>query len=261
MAGERPEKLIFVGGAPRSGTTVAHALICAGEGVSEYGPEISFFRGYMSAFRNGRAAWTQHTSAYFKDAGDFRDLIRDTSDRALGRIWQALGRPAILAVKDPHLTPFFPDLNLLYPDAAGFVTVCRHPYDVVRSRQEVHDKSNPGRPFAAADAAAVAREYLNYYTAVLRHSFGGRHFMFRYEDLNSDDLRSRLAAFVGVPGFDTSRMWGASAGKPEQNDAWGSPKYNRQIDLTSRLSPLAAELTEVAGTICAPVMERMGYSR
>jgi hypothetical protein len=261
MAGERPEKIIFVGGAPRSGTTVAHALICAGDGVSEYGPEISFFRGYMTAFRNGRAAWAQHTSAYFKDEADFRDLMRDSSDLALGRIWQALGRPAILAMKDPHLTPFFPDLNMLYPQSAGFVTVCRHPYDVVRSRQEVHEKTTTSRPFAPADAAAVAREYLNYYTAVLRHNFNGRHFMFRYEDLNSEDVRAKLAAFVGVAGFDTSRMWGASAGKSEQEDAWGSPKYNQDIDLSSRLSPLADELKEVAATICAPVMERMGYPR
>ncbi|MBX3482845.1 sulfotransferase [Phenylobacterium sp.] len=252
------DSIIFVGGAPRSGTTVAHALICTGDDVSAYAPEISFFRGFMSAFRNGRAAWDQHTSAYFRDRDDFRDLIRETSDLALRRIWTALGGRSILAVKDPHLTPFFPDLNLLYPDKARFVTVCRHPYDVVRSRQEVHDKSGLGRPFTVGDASAVAREYVSYYQAVLRHGFGGRHFMFRYEDLNSDGLRARLAAFAGLQGFDTSRMWGASADKVD-DDAWGSPKYNRAIDLTSRLSPLAPEFREGVAAICAPIMQRMGY--
>lgn len=258
MPAEFPETVVFVGGAPRSGTTVAHALLCSGEGVSEYGPEISFYRGYMVAFRNGRGAWGQHTSAYFRDPDDFAKLIRETSDLALRQIWRALHRPRILALKDPHLTPFFPDLHVIYPGEAKFVTVCRHPFDVVRSRQEVHEKSGVGRPFGADDAQAVAREYLSYYQSVLKHNFGGRHFMFRYEDLNTDRIQENLASFVGVSHFDTSRMWGASDAPPE-NDAWGSPKYNRPIDLSSRLGPLAPALRDVVGSVCAPVMERMGY--
>lgn len=258
MIQERPTQLIFVGGAPRSGTTVAHALICTADGVSTYGPEISFFRGFISAYRNGRAAWSQHTSAYFSSPDDFRDLIREVSDLALGRVWKALDRPAVLAVKDPHLTPLFPDLHMAYGHDAQFVTVCRHPYDVVRSRQEVHEQSVKDRPYAPSDAAAVAREYVNYYQSVLRHSFGGRHFMFRYEDLNKDELRAKLATFVGVEGFNMDRMWGASAGQTD-DDAWGSPKYNRPIDLSNRLSPLADELRQVTQSICASIMQRMGY--
>lgn len=258
MAAAGPEGLIFVGGAPRSGTTVVHALICTADGVSRYNPEVSFFRGFMAAYRNGKVAWDGHTSGFFPDRAAFREMIRETTDLALGRVWEALDKPRLLAVKDPHLTPFFLDLHELYPDTARLVSVCRHPFDVVRSRQAVHEKAGGARPFGRDDVAAVAREYFNYYRAVLQPDFGGRHLLVPYERLNDEAVRAGLATFLGVDGFHADRLWGGSAGEAE-DDAWGSPKYNRPIDLERRLEPLAAEWAEVTAAICGPVMGRLGY--
>jgi hypothetical protein len=258
MAGSGPEKIVFVGGAPRSGTTVTHALICTSAAVSDYHPEISFFRGIPQAFRNGSVAWEEHTSAFFDDPEAFRSLMRQTSDLSLDHIWRRLGQSKVMAVKDPHLTPLFPDLARLYPDVGYFVTVLRHPYDVVRSRQEVHEKSGTGRAYSVHDVTGVSREYVNYYRAVLKNNFGGRHFAFRYEDLNADHLQQALAGFVGVDDLFARPMWG----KPAKvgDDPWDSPKYNQPIDLEPRLSPLADELREATKIICGPIMERFGYT-
>lgn len=258
MTAERPQKLVFVGGAPRSGTTVTHALICTSARVSDYHPEISFFRGLAQAYRNGRGAWKQHTSAFFADPEDFRRHMRTTADLSLDRIWRAQGSAEILCMKDPLLTPFFPDLKLLYPTEAWFVVVIRHPYDIVRSRQEVHAKSGEARPFGPGDAAMVAREYMSFYQQILAQGFGGRLFMFKYEDLNSQQIQMGLAQFVGVDDLDATRMWGEAP--PDMSaDAWGSPKYNQAIDLAPRLDALTPELTQVTRTICGQMMERFGY--
>jgi hypothetical protein len=253
-----PEKIVFVGGAPRSGTTVTHALISTSEKVSEYRPEISFFRSLPIAYRNGRVAWPQHTSAFFEDQEAFRAVIRQSADVSLLHIWRTLDSQPILAVKDPLLTPLFPDLHELYPDIGWFVTVIRNPYDVVRSRQEVHDQSGTGRPFTVQDAGEVAREYMSYYRAVLNTNFGGRHFAFRYEDINSERLQNALAQFVGVNAFHVRPMWG----KPRDlsGDPWNSPKYHQPIDLEPRLPPLAPELRQTVDSICAQMIERFGYS-
>jgi len=253
-----PDKIVFVGGAPRSGTTVTHALICTSPSVSQYNPEISFFRGIPSAFVNGRVAWKDHTSAFFDDPEAFRLHMRKTADLSLMHIWDRLDRTPILALKDPHLTPLFPALASLYPDIGYFVTVCRHPFDVVRSREEVHAKSQLDRPYSVQDAAAVAREYLQYYRAVLAHNFSGRHLMFRYEDLNGPSLQETIAKFIGVSDLHARPMWGDA---PDvSGDAWGSPKYHQPINLDPRLSPLRAEFQDVVRTICAPIMTRFGYS-
>jgi hypothetical protein len=254
-----PQQIIFVGGAPRSGTTVTHAVICTSDRTSRYHPEISFFRGLPIAFRNGRTSWRQHTSAFFADADAFRLLMRKACDMALHAVWEALDRSPNLCVKDPHLTPFFPDLNLLYPEKARFVVVVRDPRDVVRSRQEVHAKEFPDKPYTINDAIAVAHEYRRYYTTILRHNFAGRLFMFRYEDLDTDRIKDGIADFTGLDDLFKRPLWNGDNNVAD--DPWGSPKYNRSIDLGRRLSPLAPDIAEPVMTICQNIMDRFGYQR
>lgn len=250
------QKIVFVGGAPRSGTTVTHALISTSTRVSDYCPEISFFRGIPQSFRAGRAAWNQHTKAFFPDHEAFRLLMRRTADVSIAHLWQSTGKAEILCLKDPLLTPFFRELHVLYPTEANFVVVIRHPYDVVRSREEVHARSTD-RPFGAAEAAAVAREYVNFYQQILAAGFSGHLFMFRYEDLNTDRIRQGLSQFVGVDDLNSRPMWGAVAFPDD--DPWGSPKYSQMVDLEPRLSPLRPALAEQVKAICSPLMTRFGY--
>jgi len=256
--GPGPQKLVFVGGAPRSGTTVTHALLCTVPGAGPHHPEISFFRGFMQAYRNGKTAWKGHTSAYFRDPSDFRALIRETADLALGQVWRTLGEPAILCAKDPHLTPFFPDLRELYPTEACFVTVARDPRAVVRSRQAVHEKSGAPRPFGPGDVAAVCREYVGYYRAVLQADFGGSHALIRYEDLDRPDVHTRLAELLGVGSLDTNRLWSGSRPRPER-DVWGTPKHLGPLDLEPRLEPLEPSWAGIVADHCGPLMARLGY--
>lgn len=257
MAGDGPQKLVFVGGAPRSGTTVTHALLCTSNQVSPYHPEISFFRGFPTSYRNGRAAWKQHTHAFFDDQEAFRKMMREAADVPIRALWRRLGEAPILCMKDPLLTPFFRDVQALYPTESWFVVTVRHPCDVVRSRQEVHEKSGTGRPFGVADAMAVAREYMSYYQGLLSASFGGRLFLFRYEDLNEERIRTGLSQFVGVDDLMARPMWGGE--KVPDDDPWSSPKYNQAIDLEARLSPLADELAQPVRQLCAPIMQRFNY--
>ena len=127
-------------------------------------------------------------------------------------------------MKDPLLTPFFPDLHRLYPAEAWFVVVVRHPFEVVRSRQEVHDKSGLARPFGVADAMAVAQEYLSFYNTIMAQSFSGRLFMFRYEDLQSDAIQTGLAQFIGVDDLD-----------PEPDVGRGAAARRRRLELAQIL--------------------------
>jgi len=260
----QPEKVVFVGGVPRAGTTITHALLCTGPGVAPYHPEISFFRGLPDAYRIGLLVWDDDTHAFFADKPAFAELMRDTARSWLRRISAALDHPQILCLKDPHLTPLFPFVHELLPQEAWFVTVCRHPYDVVRSRQQVHEKRNPAIPFGEAQVAAVAREYLAYYHAILAANFAGRHIMFRYEDLTSSRVQERLAGFLGLVGFQLENLWRTPSCEPiaptkGAAHPWGSPKYFQGIDLEPRLDPLAREWRGVVKSICQPIMARMGY--
>jgi hypothetical protein len=259
MSAGSPQNMVFVGGAPRSGTTVTHALLCTSSRVSDYHPEISFFRGIAQSSRNGRGAWVQHTTAFFPHPEAFRQMMRETADVPLRHLSAALGGRDILCMKDPLLTPLFPEVHHLYPQEARFVVVVRHPYEVVRSRQEVHERAGAQRAFGPADAAAVAQEYVATYQAILTQDFSGKLFMFRYEDLLTAPIQEGLAKFIGVDDLDAEGMWGDNP--PDvSDDPWNSPKYHKAIDLAPRLDALSSALREAVTPICAPIMQRFGYT-
>jgi len=52
------QPMIFVGGAPRSGTTVTHALLCTSDRTNAFHPEISFVRPLFNAYSVGMQNWT-----------------------------------------------------------------------------------------------------------------------------------------------------------------------------------------------------------
>lgn len=246
-----PERVVFVGGAPRSGTTLTYALLCTADEVGEYNREISFYRGIVQAFATGQSAWSIHTNAYFSTPEDFRRLFRDISRQALRPVWEAVGRPRVLCVKDPNLTPLFPEIAQILDDAL-FVTVVRRPEEVVRSRMDVHEvQAGPGT-FTREMALEVAQQYADYYRPVLEHDFGDRHLSFRYDQINRDLVQRALAMHIGVAGFHPERLWDDL--KPiDPDDPWGSPKFGQAIDTSSRFSPLRAdwidEIYQITGEI------------
>lgn len=254
-----PEKIVFVGGAPRSGTSVTHALLCTAPGAGRYHPEISFFRHIPLAFRQGVTAWDGHTNGFFPDQESFRRFVGDTARQWLGRIGDTLGSPSLLAVKDPHLTALFPETHALLPDAL-FVTVCRHPYAVIRSRQVVFERSSPGASFNEQHVAQVANEYVAAYARLLNNDLDGTHVMFRYEELNTTAVRDGLAAFVGVDGFDVGALWSEVGGVVRDADnPWLTSKYYGEIDIDPTVPDLPQGWRDIARGICASVMRHVGY--
>jgi hypothetical protein len=187
---------------------------------------------------------------------------------SLNRLHMNLGNPEILALKDPLLTPLFLEVNELLGARVSFVTVVRNPYDVVRSRQEVYKKMNPGnKSFGPGAARHVALEYMSSYKHLHDARLESRLFVLQYENIADPVILENLARFVGVDDIDPDRMWGGTEAtdKPAEtsrsNDPWYSPKYRRPLNLERRLPDLAPELKAVVDQVCAPLQDEFGYSR
>jgi len=252
--------VVFVGGAPRSGTTVTHALLCTSAKANDYCPEVSFLRPIVNAYAVGMRNWDDHTRAFFRTHEDFRQHMVGHVEHSLALISKVMGNPQVLTVKDPLMTPLFYWLHRLMGPKARFVTVVRNPNDVVRSRQEVLRKM--GRPFTPAVAREIASEYMQSYAHlnvdVLREAV----FALRYDDLTDEGVLAQLRAFTGLDDIDVNNVWAeqnavttAAASNP-----WFSPKYRQPINMENRLSPLAPEFADVVSEVCAPLMQRFGWA-
>ncbi|MEQ9328902.1 MAG: hypothetical protein RJQ21_16600, partial [Rhodospirillales bacterium] len=57
--------VFFIGGAPRSGTSLAHAAICSDPALHPMLPEARYLRHLIRAHRYGKAAFDTETRDYF----------------------------------------------------------------------------------------------------------------------------------------------------------------------------------------------------
>lgn len=256
---------IFVGGAPRSGTSVAHALLCTAGACNPYHPEVSFLRPVFESCAVGLANWETHTASFFAEQDHLFWHVRVLVRHMLGHIHRVLGQPAVLCLKDPLLTPNFPLVGQLVAPLAGrvqFVTMLRHPHEVIRSHQEIAEKT--GAAFSDHDLDQAVRLYLDCYQHLDHPALQDRVLLLRYEDLGSAAQVAQLRAFTGLEDIDPAAIWGETRHEPtaaEQADPWFSPKYHRPIDTSSRLSPLDPARRARVDRACGPFMERFGYAR
>jgi hypothetical protein len=255
-----PMKVIFVGGAPRSGTSVTHALLCTAPACNAYHPEISFVRPIFESYAVGMEHWEGHTSSFFQIPEHLRLHVQKLAQQSMGLVWRALKQPKVLCVKDPLLTRNFVAVKAVIGWPCQFVTVLRHPHDVIRSQQEVYARARV--TMDAAEVYRLAHEYMQSYAHVDDPDLEGSVFHFRYEDLGNDWLTDQLRAFTGLGGIDPERIWDNGSYQPserERADPFYSPKYHQKLDTTRRLDPLAPAFQEIVNGVCAPLMERCGY--
>ena len=99
---------LLVGGAPRTGTTALHALICTSPTTNGYIAECSYFSAFMQPLLVGIETFDLHTKHYFDTRESFLQYYGSIMTGLLSDFWQSIGRPELLALKDPLLTPHFP---------------------------------------------------------------------------------------------------------------------------------------------------------
>ncbi len=262
------QPIIFVGGAPRSGTTVTHALLCTSSRTNNYHPEISYVTPILSSYGIGMASWEGHTRAFFAEREHFRLHIQEIAAGVFGHLNRVFGMPEMLCVKDPMLTPHFPSVNRILVGRARFITVVRHPYDVVRSRQEVAAKK--GTVFDVLAVEAVAEEYLKFYLHLDNPGLAPVLMTFRYEDLLEEETLRRLREFTGFHDLSPDNVWNVgrqretgevpAVADAATQDPWYSPKYGGAIQIERRLNPLEPRYRRIADRICGNFMERFSYT-
>jgi len=133
------EKIVFVGGAMRSGTTILHRVLCTAEGSHPYIAESWYLLGQMRLYRDTMERYEVRGEDFFGPKANFdahmRGLFEDHIDSVV-----RLHSPATLAVlKHPELTAQFPTLGRWFPRSHLVVNV-RDPRDTIASIMVVMEK-------------------------------------------------------------------------------------------------------------------------
>jgi hypothetical protein len=262
--------VVFVGGSMRTGTSLLQAVLCASPDAHPRPRECQYLTEVLMPYVSRRRQFDRFVSDYFGTRERFAAHARLIVEDFLAAARDTLAPGRTLVLKNPELTPAFPALADLLPQAKFLVSL-RDPRDAIASMIVVAERQRAARQPALGDAAqrdipALCARFRSYYAAVVRHGdkLSGRILAVRYEDLvrDTDRVVRILQDFtrLALDGFDANAPWRDLAA-PDEGAAETSPTPWRS-ELNGRgLSPDAigrhAEIltTEEANLVAAELSD------
>jgi hypothetical protein len=224
---------IFIGGCPRSGTTLLRAMLDSHPAIV-CGPELRAFPALAGLSADMRRVMGATLEAHYQLPADGLDRIfADLMASFLEPLRRASGKPRV-AEKTPANALHFAELARLFPEAL-FVQIIRDGRDVVASLLAMNWKDAKGAPLPVTrDAGAAARAWAGH-VAGGRAAPPGRYHELRYERLVADpegELRT-LLAFLGEAWSDSVLDYAARDRAGEGANESSAARIARDVDTTA----------------------------
>jgi hypothetical protein len=275
----RPEKMVWIFGSGRSGSTWLSSMMGDISGQSLWGePWVGFLFGYFYYTRGeGRHQSPQFILGRHRDSwlNSIRTFVLD----AAAATFPNLKKDDYLIIKEPNGSVGAPLLMEALPES-GMILLVRDPRDVVASFADArreggwHYEKNRGRPtkewwmlspednpasFAEERATALLQQMGNAKEAYDAHD--GPKVLVRYEELRADTLGTmkRMYSTLGVPVDDAELEWVVDKHSWENipEEKRGEGKFYRKATPGGWKDDLTEEQVEMVERVTAPLLKEL----
>lgn len=236
----------FIGGCPRSGTTLLHNILCSDKTVNPLIGEAGYLYHLVKAYNSGKLDFDSQSKYYFNDLNELQNFSASSIKQFLERTLQRYAPATNLMLKYPLLAEFFPDIYELIDDVK-FIVIVRDPRDTIASLIKVGDrlkKLGQERHLTPMFENRNMEEYLLFYKQAYQNSWNYRLGNFqdkigfiKYEYLVSktEEALTILRSFTGLKlaNFNPASSWQGSKIDYQNLSAaeqpWYSQLYNQGI--------------------------------
>jgi len=179
-------RIILIGGAPRSGTTLLQNIACSAKNTSPVLPEAAPVRFILNEYLHILNHTRKYPDSYFKDEDDLLEwhagILETLFDKIRGRY-----NCKHVVLKEPALTPNLPLLHRMLPNAYTIVIV-RDPRAVISSMLEWGSRASRDgikHFYQNRNMSELAKHYKSFYAPFLKDNpnLENRMIIVRYEDL------------------------------------------------------------------------------
>ena len=269
----------FVGGCMRSGTALLANILCSDPSTNPMISEPQYLTRMVRLYAWGKQSFSAFLKDTFTTIEDFTQFNQNWIQEYLDQTRKNWSNCTHLVLKNPEMTPFFPEMYELVDDVK-FLIIVRDPRDTIASIIEVARKQEKiGRSTNITDMrndiAKLASFYKSYYERALGKQFGrikSATLVLKYENLILHLAKNLeiLANFTGLSTyyFDPNADWTRTTRNYEElrRDAFfgpwvtnltGKPISTQGIERFRKL--LTQEQTAAIERDCAGLMSEFGY--
>lgn len=257
-----PSDLAFIGGAPRSGTTLLQAILSDADDTAPLLGEMRYLQHLLRAYAEVQVTWADDSRYFFGSLEEARRTFAEMTLKHFADVGMRYGTRR-LVIKAPELTRYLGVVSELYPASLRLVML-RDPRDIVALQYEATEReaalgyapSMLAGPVQVKGPltgrrATVIRELARGVSASYAHLPRADWHLATYENLVRYPERAlkQLAACTAWPiRFDPSAGWqpGAFSYLSESTTfqrAWHSPLWGK---------PISTERVGVHQTILRP---------
>lgn len=260
-------RLILIGGAQRSGTTLLQTLVANALDAPVL-PESHILCDILAAYKRAKDAGQKTRYFYGTDAA-LLAFFQSCATRHIADIAETIGAKSVLVLKDPNLVQVDAEAAAIFPDAIRIVCL-RDPRDIAASFLRIGQKEQPkGQPgkYRRRDIDFIGKKILGSYAPLMRGDETSSLHLVRYEDVaaNPRETLQKLARATGLV-LSLERT---------DNPVWLDADARHEASWISELEgrgPSSASVgayktvmrpNEIALTeqICSPYMAWAGYER
>lgn len=208
-SGDQPmpggQRVLLVGGAMRSGTTVIHRALCTARNSNPYLSESWLLRNLIRFYKHSLVRYEHRCEDQIGPLENLDGMIRMNVRYYCRAVSERFDNPDVLIFKHPELIKHFLEFGQLFP-RMRFLGIVRDPRDAIASMKRIKEKHG-GEGFRTvlsefSSVADMCTYYEKYYDRILRFggTLGGRLMMVRYEDVMRDPGKEvvRIGAFCGA---------------------------------------------------------------
>lgn len=263
-------KIIFLVGAPRSGTTWLQLLLSASPLIAS-AVETQFFSLYG---RSLFAAWqrdNKHPVGLDRFLGDekYIELLREFASNVMARMLASKPGATIVLEKSPDHALYWRDILLLFPNAY-FLHIIRDPRAVVTSLRAA---SQSWADWQSPSITRCAEYWVNNVTAAREIRDATPNYLeIRYRDLKQDGVRTLQSVFDWC-GVDLSKaevenilreheigqLRSSQASNLAKNYGSVGEKFFRKGEIESWRSELSRRQLVLVERVAGTLMDELGY--